>query len=292
MPDARTEPVAERYRDWQLDELLEAMATRPVVQFLGSYRSTSPVYRLELEGGLQIAFKPGVPDQETRWVHEVVAYRLARVLGLGSRMPPVVVRSVPASALGWAGRNDDLVRDPNDETRILGAAIVWLPVLRRTGLSLPEQRAIWERWLDPSQPQPRGADAALAEEISTVLVFDYLQANEDRWNEANVRTDEYDHIVYRDNNVGWFPRKMRALAWGETRLHLAGRFSRRFVAAIEQAGVDRLRDELARGQREGVALTTERVLRYYEIRRRAVLAYVAEMRTQHGDAAVFFEDAR
>ena len=62
-PVARVDDAAasERYREWSLDELADAMSTRSVRRVLGNYRSTSPIYRLELEGGVQVGFRAGDP---------------------------------------------------------------------------------------------------------------------------------------------------------------------------------------------------------------------------------------
>jgi hypothetical protein len=277
----------ERYREWALDELLQAMATRPVRRVLGNYRSTSPIYRLELEGGLQIGFKPAIPGQETWWRHDVVAYRLARVLGIQARVPPAVVRRVRVEELGDAVRADGLITAPDDHGFVPGVAIFWLPTLRTTFLDWSSHRAEWQPWMEARHAPPAGRDAELAAEISSVLVFDYLQANEDRWNDANIRADENDHLVYRDNNVGWFLAKMQDVTWGRDTLGGTQRFSRSLVDALERATPDALREEIARADDAGVPLIDERVLRAYGARQREVLRYVRRLRERYGDEAVF-----
>ncbi|MEI8259738.1 MAG: hypothetical protein WCJ30_29075 [Deltaproteobacteria bacterium] len=280
------EPVPSRYREWDVDELVRAMSERPVRRQLGSYRSTSPIYRLQLEGGLEVAFKPAIPGQETWWRHDVVAWRLARLLGIADRVPPAVARRVPVAALGDAVLNDGLITARDEANTVPGVVIFWLPVLRVTFLDGPRQRAQWQPWLDARRPMPRGHDAVVAAEISSVLVFDYLQANEDRWNDANIRADEADHLVYRDNNVGWFAFKMEDLTWGRTTLYGTQRFSRALVAALERATPEALRDEVARADGAGSPLIDARTLRAYGERRRVVLDHVRELRARLGDEAV------
>ncbi len=280
------EPAGERYREWAVDELVRAMSDRPVRRALGNYRSTSPIYRLQLEGGLEVAFKPAIPGQETWWRHDILAWRLARVLGIADRVPPSIARRVPVEALGEAVQTDGLIRSPDDSSSVPGVAIFWLPVLRVTFLDAPRQRAQWQPWLEARGPMPQGRDAVLAAEISTVMVFDYLQANEDRWNDANIRADENDHLVYRDNNVGWFAVKMEDLTWGRTTLYGTQRFSRALVAALERATPEALREEVARADGAGFRLIDARTLRAYGARRRVVLDHVRELRARYGDEVV------
>ena len=287
-PVARVDDAAasERYREWSLDELADAMSTRSVRRVLGNYRSTSPIYRLELEGGVQVGFKPAIPGQSTWWRHDVVAYRLARVLGIADRVPPAIARRVRVDQLEGIASRDGLITTPDDHEAVAGVAIFWLPVLRATFLGGPSHRAQWQPWLDARGPMPVGADAVRAAEISSVIVFDYLQANEDRWNDANIRADENDHLVYRDNNVGWFPEKMEDLTWGEETLRGAQRFSRALVSAIERATPEALRDEVARAGDAGYRLIDERTLTAYGARRHVVMRYIARMRERFGDETV------
>jgi hypothetical protein len=276
-----------RFRGMPLDELLQAMATRPVVRRVRRYSSTSVVYRLELEGGLEIAFKPAVPGQEGWWRHEVAAFHLARVLGLTDRVPPAVTRRVPMRLLGAEGYADKLVTASDDPESVPGAAIAWLPVLEVTHLDLPDRRAQWEPWLDPMQPLPTdGYSLALADDLASVLLFDYLEANEDRWNEANIAADEFGRIVMRDNNVGWFVDMMRDLTWCEGPLHRARRFPRGLVRAIERADPAAIRAEFARDRGTEGRVADRGVLEAFEARRQHLLAYVRELRERYGDAAV------
>lgn len=279
-------PAPARYRGWDVEALVRSMSERSVRRRPGNYRSTSPIYRLRLDDGPDVAFKPAVAGQQTWWRHEVVAWRLARILGLADRVPPAVARGVPVEALEGAVQADGLITARDHPDRVPGAAIFWLPVLRVTILDAPERRAQWQPWLDACGPWPQGHDAVLASEISSVLVFDYLQANADRWNDANIRADDTGHLVYRDNNSGWFVGKMEDLTWGRTALDHAQRFSRALIAALERATPDALRDEVARAGGAGFTLIDPRTLRAYGERRGVVLDRVRALRERFGDRAV------
>jgi hypothetical protein len=284
---ARPSAAVERFRGVPIDELLDAMATRPIVRLIRRYSSTSVVYRLELEGGLQIAFKPSLPGQEGWWRHEVAAFHLARVLGLTDRVPPAVARRVPIAALGSEGFSDKLVTAHDDATQVQGAAIAWLPVLQPTHLDLADRRAQWEPWLDPERPLPTDdSSRTLAEDLASVLVFDYLEANGDRWNEVNITADEFGRIVFRDNNVGWFSDRMLDVTWCEGPLHRARRFPRALVDAVERATPDVVRAEFVRDRGAEGPLVPRDVFAALEARRRYLLRYIAGERRAHGDERV------
>src|SRR5437870_4508216 len=57
-PDAEPQKPVETYRGMPLDDLLRDMARKPVATMKKRFPRAHVVYWLELEGGVQIAFKP------------------------------------------------------------------------------------------------------------------------------------------------------------------------------------------------------------------------------------------
>ena len=126
----------------------------------------------------------------------------------------------------------------------------------------------------------------MAEQVSTLLVFDYLQGNDDRWSSFNLRTDEHGRFVYRDNNAGWFVRTMARIEWQEFRLRQTQRIRRSLMAALEGADGDALRTELARDPAPDGPVISDAHVRAYEARRAHVLEYFRGLVARYGDAAV------
>jgi hypothetical protein len=290
-PDENTErtefSIAETYRGQPVDSLIRTIAARKIVRVLGIFRSTSLVYHLQLEGGQQIGFKPAIPGQEYWWQHEVIAYRLARLLGISDRVPPAVVRRVALITLGPYAAELRLPAG-HRPVNVPGAAIYWVPVLAFTRLHTRENRRQWRGWLDPTRPLPE-EHRALAKDIATAILFDYLQANEDRWNLANIRADEFGRLVLRDNNVGWFRDGLENLSWGSYRLRDVKRMPRSLIQRIEQVDARALVEELAH-EPGGRRLLDDRSIRAFDRRRRFLLRHVREVRQHYGDAAVFMPE--
>jgi hypothetical protein len=252
-------------------------------------RSTNVVYQLDLGDGISVAYKPDHGRYRDWWRHEVAAYRLARVLGIASHVPPSVGRRVALSVLRRTAPGDDLLPARDNASVAAGSATFWMPRLVPVWFSEPsrEVERRWNGWLDPARPLP-AQHSQRAREMATLLVFDYLQANEDRFNGANLRTDERDRIVYRDNNNGWFVNVLNDLSWGARRLRMARRFPRSLVRAVERADAAALRREIERDPSDAdKPLLSEAHYRAYERRRQHVLEHFRRVIARYGEAAVY-----
>ncbi len=270
------------YRGMAEDDWVTAMATRPVVRVVRRYSSSTFVYQLELEGGMQIAFKPDRVGQEGWWRHEVIAYRLARLIDIRERVPPAVVRRVPLAVLGRLGRGAGLVPSGRHRDVVVGAAIAWVPELHYVGLHTPDAMHRWNAWLRPGAAIPPEHDAR-AREIAEVLVLDFLAANSDRWNSANLPTDENGHLVFRDNNGGWFLSELQRQGWIES----IRRIPRGVFQAIERATPESFAAELLLDAGGEAALLARPNLAAWETRRARLVDRIRSLVRRHGADAVF-----
>ncbi len=281
-PRAASEPGMRMFRGRPEDDLLHEMATRPVRRVIERFNSSTLVFHCDLGDGYEIAFKPARRGERDWWVHEVAGYELARALGIEGRVPPAVMRRVPIGAL------DGFLREANLEVgrdgTVAGAAIVWMPVLRRTNLHTPEARAQWNAWLDPRE-EIAPADRTRAQQIASLIVYDYLQANFDRWNAANVPQDEHNDLVFRDNNRAWYIQNLRATGRGG--IEGIRRLPASLLSAVERTTGEVLaqRTETASPQ-----VLNHSQVREYEVRRRALLARVEEAVREYGRERVLMDD--
>lgn len=280
-----SDTATRRFRGQLEDTLLQAMATRPVLRVIERFNSSTLVFHCDLGDGIEMAFKPAREGEHDWWRHEIVGYRLARAMGLTDRVPPAVYRQVPIRAL--EGHLHDANLQVDDHGMVEGVAIVWMPVLHHSGLHTPEARAEWSQWLDPRREIP-AAHRRRALQIATLIAFDYLQANFDRWNSANVPTDEHDDIVFRDNNRGWYVENLRRMSRGG--LHDIERVPAWLVDGVERATADVLRAELAQDP-----LGVERYLRHggwrwYARRREALLRQIRHAVAHYGRDAVLLTE--
>jgi hypothetical protein len=213
----------------------------------------------------------------------VAAYRLARLLGIRERVPPATVRRVPLAALGRWGRGIGLIASGRRRDAVVGAAIFWMPSLQNPGLHTSAARRTWNAWLEPAARIPPEHNAR-AREISQVLVLDFLAANSDRWNSANIPADEHGHLVFRDNNGGFFLSELVRAGFIES----IRRMPRALWNAVESASIDGFIDELARdpaGTREGRMLDRPN-LEAWNVRREHLLRRMRRLLAQHGEAAI------
>ncbi len=280
-----TTALSRRFRGHDEDALLRAMATRPVLRTIERFSSSTLVFHLDLGEGLEVGFKPARVGEGDWWRHEVAGYHLARVLGIRGRVPPAVSRRVPVRALEGFLHGAEL--ETQADGTVEGAAIFWMPVLARTNLQLPASRTEWSRWMDPRVAVP-AEHRRRAGQLMALTVLDYLQANFDRWNTANVRADERGDLVFRDNNRAWYPENLERVTRGG--LRGIRRVPEWLLRGIERATPAALRESLARDPLPAERLLSTGRLRVYDRRRHALLRQIAETMREHGRARVLFED--
>jgi len=260
------------------------MAERPVVAVVERFNSIEPVFHLDLGDGLHVAFKPQTRTRPGIWRNDVTAAAVGPLLGLGDRVPPATGRHVPLAVLA-PRPTDDLRPDPDAPGRVYGPAIYGMPWLGRSKLSGTKGRERWGPWLDQRFRAPT-ANAARAEQVSSLIVFDYLQANIDRFDHpSNLRVDEHGVLIYRDNNEAWRNGTMSGLWVNRDLLYATERFSRGLIAALRAADTAAVTAALAPWSARGPLLEAVH-LAHYERRRQVVLAHVDRLIARHGEARV------
>ncbi len=255
--------------------------------------TSSAVFKLHLDGPIDAAFRPESRLNPRGHLAEIAAFRLARVLGLDN-VAPVVPRSLPLDELArlvrpsypeaWAALEKDLV---SRHGQVFGAAIYWIPDLHELGLDTPAGIERFTRWLSQTRELP--ADRAFLAQISSMLAFDYLIGNFDRFSGANAQGDESaQHLFLRDHNL-CFLEPFRVLQHQRVmaRLKRAQRFSRTFVAAVKALPDADLSGVLA----DPMDPSDLRLLSVAQMdglleRRRALLSYVAALIDSYGESNV------
>lgn len=280
------------------------MASAPLPDRLAPYRTAAPesgksvghtsvVFKLRLEGGLEAAWKPRSKRGKERYRGEIAAYRLATGLGL-SNVPPAIPRAFEAHtlalALGSSTPAGTLLADEttaDHEGQIVGALIPWIQHLGF--LPLEESSAEWHAWLAPHGVVPPDK-RALAADISTMIAFDYLTANWDRWSGGNIGVDPETHrLLFIDNDAAFSDvPPPEQLAGMRRRLGSVGKFSRSFIGAVRGLDLDGLRT-LEGEVSPGHPLLTEEVLSGVMKRRAELVAVVDAASAKESDAAVPFD---
>lgn len=243
---------------------------------------TSVVFKLELvtDAGAtkKVVYKPRSRRGGGRYKGEIAAYRLAEALGLRNVLP-ACPRSFAASTLERA-----LAADPKaaklyaeevvaDEGLVHGALIPWFDGLEVYPIEQEPLRSESRGWLKRGAAIP--ADRVdLARQISTLIAFDFVTGNWDRWSGANVGIDKtHVLVVYIDNDGAFFEAPPAdALSKNRALVKNVDRFSRSFVErlrALDEGALGR-----ALGEERRAPLLSERALRGVLSRRSELLAII------------------
>ena len=115
--------------------------------------TSSVVFKLDLEGAIDAAFRPENRLNPRGHLAEIAAYRVGRALGF-DHVAPAVPRSLPFTELqrlvqkerpdAWGPLSAELSQRSG---QIHGVAIYWIPELRELGFDTRDGIARFSRWL-------------------------------------------------------------------------------------------------------------------------------------------------
>lgn len=277
------------------DALIAALQESRATEFK-PVGNSSVVFRMRMDGEHTAAFRPRTRRHRHGAEAELVAYRIGRFLGL-ENVVPAAERTIPRRRIRdrlhrrytdeWEELEDSILWTGGYE--VPGAAIYWVPAMEDIGLDTPERRREWGDWLAVDGALPEN-QRRLAQDLSSMVVFDYLIGNWDRFSGGNLKvvpSPDADHprVILRDHNAA-LPTALSDTLRARMRddLRSVQRFSRdltRRVNALDRARLDEFRGELPISD-----TAIEGVLE----RRAVVTSHVGALLEQHGDTAVFAFD--
>lgn len=262
--------------------------------------TTSTVMRVRLAAPFDAAFKPVTALRPLGPAAEVAAYRIGRCLGLDS-VPPAISREFVAADLraalaaespqSWRALRERLgVTD--DAATVRGVMIYWINDLTAVGLEKRGGLRLVGAWLHHGGAIP-AASRSLAASVSTMLAYDYVIGNFDRWSGGNVLGDARATRVYvRDHDLAFPARmteKLHRRLWQD--LQHTERFSKRFYEALVRLSPQCIARELANdpASARGQLLGSRQLDGVFD-RREALLSYVDSLIALHGEAEVLIFD--
>jgi len=275
-------PTSRRFGGVREDHILNQLVTARILR-RRQVGSTSVNLYLHLDGDVDAAFKPRTQTHPENYRGEIAAFRIGRLLSL-DRVPPAISRAFPASALHLSAQT--LVTIERDST-VRGAMIYWVPALRDSRIDQERERRRWASWLrqgDRLEPD----SATRAEEISTLIVFDALIGNWDRWSGQNVPMDASGHLVYRDHNEAFSePFGERMLQGVMRNLRQVQRFSRSVITRVRGLSDASIRAEMSLDPDSVHPPLTNVQIASVLHRRDALVAYVNELVHRYGETSVY-----
>lgn len=200
---------------------------------------TSVVFKIELATNQKMAWKPSSKRGKERWRGEVAAAKLGDALAI-SNVPPACMRTFTLAELGPLlpkGALDEVIA--NDDGTIHGAMIPWIEGLQFMALEKEPLRTQTRTWLGPTDAGVPADKTLLAAQLSTLVVFDAITGNWDRYSGGNVGLDASgQHVLFIDNDAAFMDgAPTKDLAANAARLESTERFSRALVKRLRTLDV-------------------------------------------------------
>lgn len=239
------------------DATLARLCTAPIERIERNRGGVTLSFRVWFADSHRGLFKPQQQSEIANYRAELAAYRLSRLMNL-DRVPPACGRRLSRELLQRAAdRSGDAEFSRRTLTELLGheeisgAMIHWVP-----GRLEPVAHAdTYPTLLDTSHPLSAD-EAPLAADLSTLILFDYLIDNVDRWSGGNILRPSttpspgapLGPVLFMDNGASF-----SALHDGlgarpneqALRLRAVRRFSPRFVRRLRDLTEDSLREAMA-----------------------------------------------
>lgn len=176
---------------------------------------TSIVFKIELETNQKLAWKPRSKRGKERWRGEIAAAKLGAALAIPN-VPPACMRTFKTSELAPLlpkSALDEVIA--NEDGSIDGAMIPWIEGLQ----FLP---------LEKERP------SSFAAQLSTLVVFDAITGNWDRYSGGNVGLDASgQRVLFIDNDAAFMEgAPPKDLAANVARVESTPRFSRSLVQRL------------------------------------------------------------
>ncbi len=282
----------------QRDEALLAPLRESPLQAVKLNRGGSSLsLRLDFESGSRAACKPVQIHLHSQPRREIAAYRLNRLLGLGS-VPPAVGRRFQLAEIADSFRADK-ARDrarfmaeavPERDGTVMGEMSWWVPDLAPAtieGFEIDATEGVvtWKRYLTVGT-EIAPESLPLVAQVSDLVLFDFIINNSDRWSGGNIKSSQKGRtLVFLDNTLsfGGDPNGHNRV---RTYLFRSQKFSRRLIGRLRQLDQDELEEALTTDIDPFPHLLERNEIRAILKRRDYAIRYVDELVQQHGEDAV------
>jgi hypothetical protein len=276
------------------NELLAPLAATPLASAKFNHGGTSLSMRLEFASGARAAFKPEQIHLQSNPRKEIAAYRIDRLLGIG-HVPPAKPGAFKVDELLAAvepAARQLAVQRLADEGIARGGVLHgelswWIPEIRDlhfAGLPVddPEGMDRWTAYLQigaaiPIEVRP------IIEQLATVIVFDVITDNADRWSGSNTKCSVDHKILYFMDNTLSFSVFTMGHASNLAPLHRIQVFPKRLIDRVRALTLAQINTALAvdNGEKLGPLLQPAEI-RAILTRRDHLLQYVDDLVARFG----------
>jgi hypothetical protein len=300
IPLERSQLVARRGPDTVFgapdSELLTPLAATPVTRVKLNRGGSSLSLRLDFASGARAAFKPIQIHPQSDPRREIAAYRIDRLLGLG-HVPPaksatfaiddVIAAADPANRSVTASRieQEAIPRDG----RLCGELSWWIPEIKRVRIGgryvdEPDGEALWAEYLQAGAAIPAELRPMLGQ-LASVIVFDVVIDNSDRWSGNNTQGSPDDRILYFMDNTLAFSQYTIGHTANLARLYRIQVFPRGLIGRLRRLSAEAVAAALGHDDVLG-PLLGEGEIRAVMSRRDHLVEYVDRLIADLGEDAV------
>jgi hypothetical protein len=279
------------------DELLAPVAETPLAKVKLNHGGTSLSLRLEFASGARAAFKPQQTHPQSDPRREIAAYRLDRLLQIG-HVPPAksggfkVADLVAAVEPSYRAYTAKRIEDEGIARKgmLYGELSWWIPEIKLVkigshGIDEPEGVLEWSGYLQAGAKRPAELDPMLAQ-IATVIVFDVVTDNADRWSGNNTQGSTDNRTLYFMDNTLAFSIFSLGHATNLTKLYRIQVFPKQLIARLRAIKTADIVTALGGDDPNLGPLLTRAEIRAIMQRRDHLLEYVDRLIAQFGEDAV------
>jgi hypothetical protein len=278
-------------------ELLAPIAASPVTKVKLNHGGSSLSLRIDFASGARAAFKPMQIHPQSDPRREIAAYRVDRLLGIGHVAPAKsaefsveeLVAAFEPSGRGYAAGR--LAEEAIPRRGLLvGELSWWIPEIKgvRIGGKLidePDGMAVWTGYLQAGADMPAELRPMLAQ-ISTVILFDLLIDNADRWSGNNTQGSVDGRILYFMDNTLSFSAFTLGHANNLSKLTRIQVFPRALIGKLRALTLETVSAVLGREDDLLGPLLTDAEIRAIMSRRDHIVEYIDKLIAELGEDAV------
>ncbi len=280
------------------DEMLLApLAATRVTGIKLNHGGTSLSLRLDFASGARAAFKPQQTHPQSDPRREIAAYRIDRMLGIG-HVPPAKSATFRVADLVAAAGPD--ARDYTEQRigteaiahdgLVSGEVSWWIPQISDMMIGThrvdePEGQAEWVPMLQATAPTPPEL-ASMLTQLSTVIVFDVLIDNADRWTGNNTKSSPDQRVLFFMDNTLAFSSFTFGHQSNLIPLQRISKFSRSLVKRLRTLSYASIARALAAPDDPLAPLLEPGEIRALVARRDHLLGYIDSLSAELGENAV------
>lgn len=287
-PSLPTDQTATTFLGMDEELLLHRLRHAEIKSVHFSRGGSSLVLRIEFVDGSRAAFKPQQVNPQSVPRKEAAAYQLSKKLGL-SAVPPTVMRALSRDELlsrldaesQWLRTR--LLREAifDEHGVTVGSMMYWVPGLVDLGLDSDAAILSWTRELSQSGQLTEDRSELLSQ-LSTLLLFDVIQNNSDRFSGGNILGSRDGRTMFFIDNAFGFQTDPRGHLRAVQYLSRCQKFSRRLWTALQLLSDE----ELAFSDPLTGPLLSHDEVSALRSRRDRVVRYLGRLIDSHGTEAV------